>query len=98
MFDDLTMLTIWLGVFGVVVGLGIYGIMLLRRWLLEEDEDTSQQADSIYTTAQVEKMLEEGLIDRRQYEKLIKKVREASARRAEASKRRKSTRDSGLFR
>lgn len=97
MSGDTTRLVIWLGVLFVLLGLGFYGVLLLRKWLYTADE-SQQEADTMYTTAQVEEMRGRGLIDERQYEKLMGEVREASKRRAEAEKHRKTARKRGLFR
>lgn len=98
MFGDTTRLAIWLGVLFVVLGLGFYGILLIRKWLDPADDESRQEADTMYTTAQVERLHAEGLIDERQYEKLMGEVREASKRRAEDEKHRKTARKRGLFR
>ena len=99
MSGDTTRLAILLGALFIVLGLGFYGILLLRKWLYPSDEDESrEEADALYTTAEVERMREEGLIDEKQYDKLMEEVREAAKRRAEADKRRESGRKKGLFR
>lgn len=96
MSGDTTDLVIWLGALFVVLALGFYGVLLLRNWLYKAD-DPRQEADALYTTAQVKEMRARGLVDERQYEKLMREVREASKRRAETEKRRKTAPKRGLF-
>lgn len=90
-------LAIWLGVLGVVLSAGFYGILLLRKWLYNGGEEAERTSDKIYTTAQVERLKEEGLIDQKQYEEMKKEVFEASKRRAAADRRLKEERKRGIF-
>ncbi|MCD6404261.1 MAG: hypothetical protein J7M19_00365, partial [Planctomycetes bacterium] len=77
---------------------GYYGILLLRKWLFTNEDDTDEAADAVHTTAQLESMKKAGLIDEKQYEKLKREVYEASMRRAAREKARKeSSKKRSLF-
>jgi len=79
-----------------VVAVCFYGILLLRRWFLKSDEDeVREEADSLYTTAELERMREDGLVDGEEYERLKQEVYEASKRRAEREKKRRGERGGG---
>ena len=89
-------LAIWLGALGAVLAAGFYGILLLRKWLYKGGEE-ERASDEIYTTAQIEHLKEEGLIDQKQYDEMKRQVFEASKRRAAAGKRTKEDRKRGIF-
>jgi hypothetical protein len=72
----------------VLLILGAYGVSLFRKWAYREldEEEYDQQSDALYTTAELERMKSEGLVDEKEYERLKKEVAKASMRRAKASK------------
>ena len=84
---------IWMGVLAGVLALAAYGIVYLRKWLLGEE---AEDEDSIYTTAQIERLKAEGLLDDGQYERLKVEAAAAAKRRGEAAKKRKDA-PKGLF-
>ncbi len=82
---------LWVGALAAALVAGFYVVVLLRKWFLADvEKEQADNADSISTTAQVESMKAQGLIDDKQYEKLIEEVRRASRRRAERAKKRPS--------
>ena len=97
---EFTRLAIWSCLLAAALAAGVYGILLLRKWFVSSQEDAQrEESDSICTTAQLERMREEGLVDEKQYEALKRKVREASRRRAAREKdRRRASKKSGIFR
>ena len=95
-------LGLWTGVLLALIAAGVYGILLLRKWLvveLRDENDTDEDAEQgLYTTAALDRLKEQGLVDSEQYETLRRKVEEAAKRRAKAEKRRRRRRKSSLFR
>ena len=86
---------IWMGVTAGVLTAAAYGVWRLRKWLLEVEEEARQE-DEIYTTAQLESLKRQGLLDEGQYEKLKNRSEEAAKRRAEAAGKRDAEK-TGLF-
>ena len=72
------------GALAVVITLGMWGILLLKKhYLTSKDDENAEDVDRLYTTAKVEKMHKDGLIDEKQYKTLKEEVFEASKRRKE---------------
>lgn len=93
-----TLLGIWIGVLLVVIAGGVYGILFLRKWLVSPDDDQQEENDRLCTTAEIERLREQGLIDQAQYDSLKREVFQASRRRAQRLARRKRrAKKSGLF-
>ena len=88
---------VWMGVLAAVLVAAAYAIWYMRRRLLaaDGDEDDAEEAP-LYTTAEVERLKREGLIDDAQYEKLRTEAHEAAKRRAEKSRKRKGNKR-GIF-
>ncbi len=96
--NDIAGLGVWIGVLLVVLSVGFYGIVLLRKWLFVDKNDTDEVTDAVYTTAQLESMKKAGLVDEKQYERLKHEVYKASMRRAAREKARKeSSKKRSLF-
>ena len=79
----------------VVIMFAVAVVWHLRKRLLKYDEYDDTE-DSLYTTAQLESLKKEGLIDDEQYQKLMEESREAAKRRARAAKERR-TKKTGIF-
>jgi len=84
-----TEFAIWMGILAVVLVVAAYAIWHLRKRLFGEDEEEEEVDNApLYTTAEIERLKSEGLIDDKQYRKLKAETREAAKRRAERAKRR----------
>jgi hypothetical protein len=70
------------GVFFVLIVGGVYGIMLLRKWLYIDEEE--EEEGTFLTTAELEEARRGGLVTEDEYERLRKEVFEASKRRSKA--------------
>jgi hypothetical protein len=83
---------------GVIILVGAAAIWAVRKYLFKEEE-YDEEDDSIYTTARLEELKSQGLIDEAQYAKLKDRSRAAARRRAEAAKERmrKESGRKGLF-
>jgi len=88
---------LWMGVLGAVVVIAAYVIWYLRRGLVSPEDDMEDTDETpLYTTAEVERLKAEGLIDAAQYEKLKAEAFAASKRRADRAKKRRNKKR-GLF-
>jgi len=82
---------------GVIVLVAVTAIWIVRRRLFKKEE-YDEEDDSIYTTAKIEELKSQGLIDEAQYAKLQTRSREAAKKRAEAAKERmREKAKKGLF-
>jgi hypothetical protein len=90
-------LGILLGAIAVLLVLGVYVSLWLRKTLVGEPEDEDYE-DPGYTTAELERLKAEGLLDDEQYGKLKALSLDAAKRRAEAARHRRTDKPRGLFR
>jgi len=72
-----------------LVFVGIAVVWYIRKRLLAPLDDEAEEEDYLYTTAQVEALKRDGLIDGEKYEKLKGQAAEAAKLRAKAARRRK---------
>lgn len=89
-------LGILLGIIAVLLMLGVRVALWLRRWLVDTTGEQDDE-DLGYTTAQLEELKAEGLLDDEQYAKLKARSVEAAKRRAEAARERRKQKPGGLF-
>jgi cytochrome c-type biogenesis protein CcmH/NrfG len=87
---------VWLGVLGAVIVAAVYVVLYLRKGVFSEEDTSDEDETSFLTTAEVERLKKEGLVDPKQYEKLLGEAREAARRRAEKASKR-GNKKAGLF-
>lgn len=76
-------------VFMALIMLAVVIVWHLRKRLFK-DEGYDEEEDALYTTAQLESLKREGLINEEQYARLQEESREAAKRRAQAARERKA--------